>query len=274
MALDDIRPLLADADAQLRRRLRGNRLMPKRVVTSTKELSISLEGIRRWTDGEPPADVSMRPLIAARICEAVAPALRAAAWPRWLFLERAFFDGSNTGDLLFSALVIRTMCEEVQRLHSLDLDAAEVGKLAASEDAADCARFMLFLRMARANLDSPEDPRQIDPSQWSDVDTAAISSSRLQSAKQALNDYVHPNYGSHIAALFPERAAAARILLEGLIAAYDAFFALSWAEQPLTGPGTLPNVVLPDGWPKTVRRFTKKVLPNVRDEVLRSIKAG
>jgi hypothetical protein len=51
-----------------------------------------------------------------------------------------------------------------------------------------------------------------------------------------LNDYVHPNYGSRIAALFPERDAAARILLEGIIAAYEEFLALSWAEKPLTGP--------------------------------------
>ena len=202
--------------------------------TLTAEQSLALEAIRPWTDGEPPADISAHPLIATRLYAAVAPALRAAAWPRWLLLERTFLDGSNTGDLLFSALAIRTMCEEVQRLHSLDLDAAEIRKLAASEDSRDYARIMLFLRMARANLDAPKDPRNFDPTSWSDLDCTATSSPQLQTARQALNDYVHPNCGSHIGALFPERAAAARVLLEGIIAAYDEFFALSWAEQPPT----------------------------------------
>jgi hypothetical protein len=152
MALDGIAPLLANVDALLRRRARGNHLLPKWDVTLTAELraGLELEELRRWTDGEPPADVSRRPLIATSLYAAVAPALRAAAWPRWLFLERAFFDGSNTGDLLFSALAIRTMCEEVQRLRCLDLDAAKIGELAASQDATDDARLMLFLRIRRA----------------------------------------------------------------------------------------------------------------------------
>ena len=144
-ALDGIGPLLANADALLRRRGRGNHLLPKFDVTLNVDLGLELEALRRWTDGEPPADVSVRPLIAKKIYAATAPALRAAAWPRWLFLERAFLDGSNTGDLLFSTLVIRTMCEEVQRLHSLDLNATQIGVLASSEDAADYARLILFL---------------------------------------------------------------------------------------------------------------------------------
>jgi hypothetical protein len=108
MALEGIPPLLTNVDALLRRRARGNHLVPKWDVKLTAELRarLELEELRRWTDGEPPADVSRRPLIATRIYEAVALALRAAAWPRWLFLERAFLDGSNAGDLLFSALAI------------------------------------------------------------------------------------------------------------------------------------------------------------------------
>jgi hypothetical protein len=133
---------------------------------------------------------------------------------------------------------------------------------------------MLFLQMARANLDAPQDHRHFDPTSWSDLDCTVSSSPRLQSAKQALNDYVHPNYGSHTAALFPERATAARILLEGLIAAYEEFFALSWAEQPLTGPGTPLDVAPLKSWPQTVRRFTKKVVPQVKNQTLCAIESG
>ena len=233
-----------------------------------------MAALRAWTDDHPPVDFDRRPSIAVAIHDAVYPILQAAAWPRWLLLERALLDGSQTGDLSFSALVIRTMCEEVQRLHSLDLDASEIRKLAASGDAADQRRFMLFLRMVRANLDEQDDPRGFDRSRWSDLDCTAISPRQLQSAKQALNDYVHPNYGSHIAALYPERAEAGRIILEGIIAAYDAFFAFSWAEQPLPGRGAPIDVAPIESWQNTVRRFTKQVLPRVRDEVLRDIEAG
>ncbi len=276
MALDGIPTLLSKADALLRRRARGNRLLPKWNVTLTAELagSIELEALRRWTDGMPPPDISKRPLIATKLYEALAPAMRAAAWPRWLFLERAFFDSSNTGDLLFSALAIRTMCEEVQKLASLDLDAAEIAKLAESDNATDNARLILFLRTARANLDAPRDPRNFDPTSERDLDHTDTSSPRLQSAKQALNDYVHPNYGSHIAALFPERAAAARVLLEGIIAAYDSFFALSWAEEPLVDPGIPLDVMPLKSWPQTVRQFTKSVLSGVKRETLCAIELG
>jgi hypothetical protein len=82
-------PLLDNADALLRRRARGNHLLPKRDVTLTAELrsGLELKALRRWTYGEPPADLSKRPWIATKIYEALSPALRAAAWPRWLFLS-------------------------------------------------------------------------------------------------------------------------------------------------------------------------------------------
>jgi hypothetical protein len=269
--------LLAKADALMRRRARGNRLLPKWDAESTVKLrvGIELEALRRWTDGEPPENVSNRPLVATRIYGGLAPTLRAAAWPRWLFFERAFLDGSNTGDLLFSALTIRTMCEEVQKLRSLDLNAAEIEDLAAAPDCTrEYARLMLFFRTARANLDAPEDPRNFDPKSLSDLDCAVFSSSRLQEAKKALNDYVHPNYGSHVAALYPEHAAAARILLEGVIAAYEEFFTLSWAEEPLAGPGRPLDVTPVQSWPQMVWRFTKEVLPEVKSQILRAIESG
>jgi hypothetical protein len=46
----------------------------------------------------------------------------------------------------------------------------------------------------------------------------------LEKARASLNSYVHPNYGSHIAALFSERTSAARFLLEAMVAIYKAFF--------------------------------------------------
>jgi hypothetical protein len=230
---------------------------------------MNTEGALRQGD----ADVSVRPRIAHKIYTAIAPALGAAAWPRWLYLERAFLDGSEGGDLLFSALAIRTMCEEAQRLHSLDLGAGEIEALMVSENPADHARLDLFLRLARASLDTPKNPLAIDTSS-PDLDWAITARPELHAAKQALNDYVHPNYGSHIAALFPERAAAPRILLEGIIAAYDSFFALSWSERPLGGLCVPFATSSAKSWNGVVRRFTKKMLPELRRQTASEHQAG
>jgi hypothetical protein len=129
MTLDGIPSLLENTDGLLRRRARGNRLLPKLNVGPSERFGVGFEALRRWTDGTPPADVSARPVIARKIYEAIAPVLRASAWPRWLYLERAFLDESEGGDLLFFAVAIRTMCEEAQRLHSLDLGAGEMDLL-------------------------------------------------------------------------------------------------------------------------------------------------
>ena len=80
--------------------------------------------------------------------------------------------------------------------------------------------------------------------------------------------------GVYIAALFPERAAAARILLKGILAAYDAFFALSWSEQPVTGVGIPLDIGPIKSWAKTVSWFTKRVLPEVKNQTSCAIKSG
>lgn len=272
--LDGTPPLLAKVDILLHRRVRGNHLLPTLDAASTSRLSVGIEALRRWTDGQPPAELSARPSIARNLYSAIAPALHAAAWPRWILLERAFLDGSAAGDLLFSALAIRTLCEEAQRLLSLDLNAEQIEALAASDNAMDHARFDLFLKMARASLDKPSDPLDANFTALPHLEWAAATRPQLQSAKQALNDYVHPNYGSHIAALFPESAVAARILLEGIVAAYDSFFALSWSELPLAGRSVPLSITPFKTWSGTVRRFTKKVLPEIKKQTLSDIEAG
>jgi hypothetical protein len=64
---------------------------------------------------------------------------RRGRWPRSLLLERALLDGSNTRDLLVFALAIRPMCEEVQRLHAVDIAPEDIGNLACSDASNDHA---------------------------------------------------------------------------------------------------------------------------------------
>ena len=145
--------LLAEADAVLGKRAAGNQRFPYwNPRESTKAVELAMNKLRAWAGGRPPPDISTHPEIIRRIHATVHPALKAAAWPRWLLLERAFLDGSATGDLAFTALTLRSMCEEVQRLHALDLDADQLAVLAASRSDADMKRLELFLSFAQASL--------------------------------------------------------------------------------------------------------------------------
>jgi len=99
--LKEMPKLLTLADAALQRRMAGNQEMPRwKPSDDAQTLALGIRALRAWAEDEPPADVAVRPEVARRIHAAVHLALRASAWPRWLLLERAFLDGSATGDLL------------------------------------------------------------------------------------------------------------------------------------------------------------------------------
>ena len=73
------------------------------------------------------------------------------------------------------------MCEEAQKQHSLDLDGREIETLLLSEKPEDHARVLLFLHLARANLDAPNDPLAIQAS-TPDLDWAATARPELHAA--------------------------------------------------------------------------------------------
>ncbi len=264
-SLDGVPQLLAAADAALHRRMAGNQRIPRlKNFENRDSLALSVRALRGWAAGEPPRDRGMWPEIIRRIDRSARPILRASAWPRWLFLERAFFDASATGDLLFAALVLRTMCEEALRLHALDLDTDRLALLAGSSATADNERLNLFVSVAWTSLDDLAEDMVSDRKDWPSMKLMAAAMPRLERARGTLNSYVHPNYGSHIAALFPESASAARLLLDAVVAVYEAFFALSWAERPVAGR-TIPTGIGPlETWPRSVRRFLSDTLPEIR----------
>ena len=181
-------------------------------------------------------------------------------------LERAFLDGSATGDLQFAALVLRTMCEEVQRLRATDLNADELADLAGSSDVEDRRRLDLFMSIVRASLDSFPQKVILEGKDWPVRGLKKALMPDVEHVRRGLNNYVHPNYGSHIAALYPERTQAARVLLRALITVYEKFFELSWAETTLSAPAATSGVSGLESWPLMVERFKSEVLPHVRQE--------
>lgn len=244
----------------------GNHRVPQWTISDgdANTLALAVHAVQAWAGGEPPRDVAARPGLIRRIHDMVSPALRAAAWPRWLLLERAFLDASAAGDLLFAALVLRTLSEEAMRLHALDINADGLAILAGSTAAADQNRLKQFLSFAWASLAPLPADTVLEGSGWPSLNSTAKVMSRLEMTRAALNSYVHPNYGSHIAALFPERTSAARLLLEAVVEVYDSFFALSWPEKPVSGPA-LPLGIGPfKSWKHTTRRLLSHTLPELR----------
>lgn len=166
-------------------------------------------------------------------------------WARWLYLERAFEVASQAGDLLFGAILLRTMAEDVWALRELDRLMNQVNPLVASPGPDDFALLqrlgdLLWSRFLPPSKEVPELPGQTSFERFEGPEYTS-----LKLTFQRLNDYVHPNYGSHLLALFPERVRALEILLDAYIEVYEAFFQLSWAESRVEEPSTaLPPVVV------------------------------
>ena len=264
-SLDGLPHLLKQADAVLQRRAAGNQHMPDWPLSAGDGAARNaIHALRGWANGKPPKDTAKRPDLAGRIHKIIQPAINAAGWARWLLLEHALLDASATGDLSFAAVTLRTMCEEIQRLHALDLDADHLAHLTKSRDPKDCERLNLFISLAWVSFDKLSEDMILDKKSWPSLQLMEATMPELDGIRQALNNYVHPNYGNHIASLFPERTGAARLLLKALITIYEKFFELSWAEDLLPGR-PIDTIIGPlESWPCTVHRFQASLLPELQ----------
>lgn len=264
--IDGVPGLLAKADAIFAQRANGVATAPRSDDRTWSGLEIvAIRALQAWVAGSPPAARDEWAPIARRIREVLNEALGRSVWPRWLLLENALLDASESGDLGFAATVLRTMCEEAMRLTALDLDAGRLEEVARSEEPDDQVRLVAFLEAAWCMFAPLSRETVLDGKGWPKNQFAEDTMPRLAGAKARLNAYVHPNYGAHIATLHPEAAWSARLLLEALEAAYEAFFALTWsgAAPPL---GSTPRLGLdpPSDWAETLRRLGAEVLPSVR----------
>ncbi|MDV7144756.1 hypothetical protein R3X27_18905 [Tropicimonas sp. TH_r6] len=264
-SLDGVEEKFQRADARLVRRSKGNHQIPRWTNRWDREHVVDAAmALGVWANGKPPQDVGRRPEIIRRIHATIAPILEATAWPRWIFLENALHDASDSGDLLFAALVLRTMCEELQRLHTLELNSDELARLSGSSAVEDQKRLDSFISLAWASIGELPQDTILKGSDWPKVRSAALEMPALERARRSLNSYVHPNYGSHIAALYPESAAAADLLLGAIVAVYDAFFDLSWSERAIDEKPQPARGRSFSSWPRTVRRLLTRVLPELQ----------
>jgi hypothetical protein len=162
------------------------------------------------------------------VLQQLRPLVEAAVWPRWLVLEAALEEASASGDLHLAALVLRTQIEEldalldVARLLTLPPQSVGEGKLLAT--GIEVLRKRVLPRVRTKSAEELLEPAGEAPG-------AGRRSERLQKAFDALGDYVHPNYGSHVLAVRPHSAEAAKILVDAFVTVYETFQSLPWARE-------------------------------------------
>ncbi len=261
-------PRIAEKMAQIReirqRRAQGNQQLPYILLNGDFWHFFNLYcGVRSAEIGR--QDLPMeKAYFAHKACiDKFTPIAHRTFWARWLYLERALEIASKSGDLLFGAIVLRTMAEDVWAL--LELARFEV-MLKESQDSPTAEHFqeikghgdLLWSRFLPPIADLPELPGSKPVSPFDRPEYK-----ELKEAFQKLNDYVHPNYGSHLLALFPERTIALEILLDAYIIIYEAFFKVPWVEAEIAGPlSPLPPIVI-RSWHEEIEFLMKNIIPQI-----------
>jgi hypothetical protein len=237
------------ADALLARRNRGPGQLPG-YPTGTCILAVQkLEYVTANASCQEEEPRAFRMALYRRCLEEVQPLVRAGRWVRWIYLERAFALAAASGDLLAAALMLRCQIEELDALLKLqrqERTAAEVWKRERTrkiptQDGCqmlrDYATFLLRRFLPWTGRPSPDELLASPPVREANAETPA----ELGQTYGLLNDYVHPNYGSHILTLFPERSAAGEVLLRAVAIIYRYFFCLDWSETGEAGTTSTPN---------------------------------
>lgn len=161
------------------------------------------------------------------------PLLEASRWPRWLELEAALAHASNEGDVLLAALILRTQIEELGKYERMQEITAFTAKFTtdgvAGHPAPETVVWLIgaveFLRRYVLNRTVA-----VSHSEQRCHDSVAVPES-LQSVRQALNDYFHPNFGSHMVVLHPNEATAGRVVLSAFTKVYRSFLGLRWTSE-------------------------------------------
>lgn len=183
--------------------------------------------------------------------------VRAGQWTRWLDLEHSLALCIREDDTLTSALILRTLTEEAMRAQILHSDCLyltrEVSEKKGLDELGKLYRRFLAFGLPRIEPRSNDQLRRGIP-----TDILGDPDAQLLLTLRSLNDYVHPNYGSHNAVLFPQSSVNGRTLLEAIISIYTSFFSETWFSKPdRVERVASPSVGKPD------RDFKGEVLPGL-----------
>ncbi len=218
--------------------------------------------MRRLEEGRSDLPIEQAYQAHAKCISIFTPLVHRTFWARWLYLERAFELASLSGDLLFGAISLRTLAEDVWALLELADYENHLKERKSTLTLDDCARIrrhgdLLFERFL------PPLPG-VDSLPNSDTPKPFGKYEDLRHSFQALNDYVHPNYGSHLLALFPERVKALTVLMDAYITVYERFLQVPWTYEPIEGPSLeFPSIEL-RSWEEEGRFLLENVYPAIQ----------
>ena len=255
-------PLLDQLDALTALRSKGNEILPaiprtldRRGMRETfkamheayeNKSTLSEEQITRWK-------------------KAIDPVLEIERWGRWLHLERALQVASRSGDLLFSALLLRSMGEETIRLLVLDFPSNSEYLQFRNTDSACKAWLAGALVAVEPLVQSHESAISPHTPRYFSIALGEKANSSIKEVNKSLNDYVHPNFGSHVLGCFPEESNGITAILSAAVSIYSAFLSMAWASEPVRAAGSpLPETYLTQ-MPNLQWRIEQRVLKRIRD---------
>lgn len=201
-----------------------------------------------------------------RFFECLRPLIDASRWPRWVLLERALEDASVQSDFILAALVLRTMIEDL-RLHA-DLERCEQALAAYSLETSKTAAPPCHLVRRYAELLTCRLLPRLSQERQADRPRGPDPEKILPERYQALNDYVHPNYGSHVAVITPEDSQVGSLFCCTFTDIYVRFLALPWVKatpQSVPAPdGSTPKPRTPGAGGSEWDALLDRTLPSIR----------
>ncbi len=197
--------------------------------------------------------------------KAINPVLEIERWGRWLHLERAFQVASRSGDLLFSALLLRSMGEETIRLLVLDFPSKSEYLQFRNPDSAFKAWLAGALVAVEPLVQSHQSAIAPHTPRYFSIALGEKANSSIKDVNKSLNDYVHPNFGSHVLGCFPEESNGITAILSAAVSIYSAFLSMAWAREQVRADGNpLPETYLTQ-MPNLQWRIEQRVLKRIRD---------
>jgi hypothetical protein len=195
-----------------------------------------------------------------RVMSEIFPVLPAIRWGRWLYLEKALEQAMSTGDLLFAAVALRSLGEEALRLRALQIGSDDWRSRSPQEIRAWAAAVLIVIEpLVRDHSEAKSKKAEHFGLSLSHKDDDEI-----RTCIERLNDYIHPNYGSHILVLYPESAEGCGIILDSLEKILAAFLKFTWANDPQLLAGVHIGCPYVADFDKIVWRLKTRIIKNIR----------
>tara|TARA_B100000787_G_C16190699_1_gene297315 strand:- start:503 stop:2395 length:1893 start_codon:yes stop_codon:yes gene_type:complete len=160
-----------------------------------------------------------------KISQKLRPLIEVSMHTKWLEVESAVCRCMHDDDILSASMMIRALLEEADRcqLIAKDIKTLQSRSLKYSEKTQEIMDRLYFWVLPRLKPRTKREIKTPVPRK-----NYGVMDERLVVCMSAINDYVHPNYGSHVVLLRPLESQAIEIIKKCLIVAYSIFFEINW----------------------------------------------